>query len=194
MRTLPKSECSDCDESFKTVPGLLLHKKWKHRESSVDADGAGDLFASRTRTEEMEVKAVVRNLVSQVETIRRNEEKAAAKKGRKGAASRKSYSYSFRMDVLTELDSGKCATDVAFEYRISESMVSKWKRDRKNILEKAADEHKRNFRKGRPSTKHKALFKKLIVKFRIAREKGKMVLFAWLYTTASIIHKNDNPD
>ena len=36
--------------------------------------------------------------------------------------------------------------------------------------------------------------KKLIVKFRNAREKGKMVSFAWLYTTASIIHKNDNPD
>ena len=187
-------KCPDCDEFFKTVPGLMLHQKWKHarEEPKESSESFGELFApTRARTDEMDVKLVVKDLVSRVAAIC---EKDAAKKGRKGAASRKSYSYSFRMDVLTELDTGKCAADVAFEYRIHESMVSKWRRNRKAILEKAADQHRRNLRRGRPSTKHTELFKKLIVRFRAARERGKMVSFAWLYTTASKFHKEANPD
>ena len=56
----------------------------------------------------MDVMLVVRDLVSRVATIC---EKEAAKKGKKGAASRKSYSYSFRMDVLTNFQENQKGAD-----------------------------------------------------------------------------------
>ena len=123
------------------------------------------------RTDEMEVHVLLKELVTEVEKSER------PKDGRRGADKRKSYSYSFRMDVLNEIENGMAPVDAAFKFRVSEASVSKWQKDKKNILAKAADQHMRNFRKGRPSTKHDALFQKLLGRFRTTRAKGRMVSF-----------------
>ena len=97
------------------------------------------------------------------------------------------------MDVLNEIENGMPPVDAAFHFRVSESSVSKWTKNKKLILAKAADQHMRTFRKGRPSTKHNKLFEKLLAIFRASRTKGRMVSFKWLYVTASKIHQKANP-
>ena len=90
--------------------------------------------------------------------------------GRKGAQKRKSYDFSYKMDVINELDAGICAEDVAFKMNINKSFVSKWKDARKTIIDNAASSHLKLLKKGRKSKKHNALFERLIVKFRAARK------------------------
>ena len=114
----------------------------------------------------------------------------------RGADKRKSYSFSFRANVLTQCDveTNKPDAEIAFENGIGKSSLCSWKKSRKIIFEKAAKEHSRLLTKGRRSKKHDAVFDKLIPKFRAARGKGQVVSFAWLYTHASKIHKELNPD
>ena len=80
------------------------------------------------------------------------------------------------------LDSGMVAEDVAFENRTNKSLVSKWKKSRKDIIDGAATQHWNLLKKNRRSKKHDALIAKSIKRFRAAREKGRMVSFAWIYT------------
>ena len=87
----------------------------------------------------MEVHVLLKELVTEVEKSER------PKEGRRGADKHKSYSYSLRMDVLNEIENGMAPVDAAFKFRVSEASVSKWQKDKKNILAKAADQHMRNF-------------------------------------------------
>ena len=47
------------------------------------------------------------------------------------------------MNVIEQLDSGICAVNVAFEKCFNKSLVSKWKKDRKDIIDGAALKHKK---------------------------------------------------
>ena len=112
--------------------------------------------------------------------------KAEEGPGRKGSLNRKSYDYNFKMEVV-EVDAP--IEDVALQFNIHKSLVSKWKKDKSVILDRAMDEHKKLMKKGRPSNKHKELFRRLYEKFKHARKIGRMVSFSWLYTHASKIKK-----
>ena len=131
----------------------------------------------------------------QITEVHKPKKKSGPKKdGRstsRGALKRNSYTYSYRMDVLNEIKprGERSQIDVAREHNIDRSLVSKWLKDKDNIKNMALNDHKKMYRKGRKSQKHESLYKHLILEFRKARDKGKMVNFSWLYTHASICTK-----
>ena len=120
------------------------------------------VVAKRVRTVEMDVKLVLNGLVSVVENAVQKTAEECEEKGRKGAQKRESYDYSFKMNVINELDEGVCAEDVAFNNRIHKSLVSKWKCVRKEIIDGAASKQLKLLKKGRSTKKHNAMFEKLI--------------------------------
>ena len=79
--------------------------------------------------------------------------------------------------------------DVAQKYGINKSLLSKWKKDAKNIKDAVAQKQRRLLKKIRPSTRHKDLFKQLHQKFATARSKGRKVSYAWFYATANKVNK-----
>lgn len=58
------------------------------------------------------------------------------------------------LNVIEQLDSSICAVNVAFENCFNKSLVSKWKKDRKDIIDGVA-------------LKHKKLLKKTVVRINI---------------------------
>ena len=121
-------------EMLKSRTGLLMHEKWKHPELSTSATSSASLFylssppSPRERSDEMEVAVLVKELVTEVEK-RDCQEKIS------------SYSYSFRMDVLNEIENGMAPVDAALKFRVSESSVLKWTKNKKLIVARAADQH-----------------------------------------------------
>ena len=61
--------------------------------------------------------------------------------------------------------------------------------NRKDMIDSAETQHRKLLKKYRRSKNNDALLAKLITRFRAAREKGRMVSFAWIYTHANIIQK-----
>ena len=102
--------------------------------------------------------------------------------GRKGVSKRKSYDFHFKMNVIDELDCDAPAVGVTFNKGIDQSLVFKWNKERKTIIDGAASKHRKLLKKNRRSNKHNYLYSKLIKKFRDSSCKGMMVSFSWLYT------------
>ena len=209
-------KCSVCLQGFHSNAAVSMHKKWKHPKSyseealstiTIPSTTVRDALSVVSKPDEEDDVALVmerllnsveRNLRQPVKSKRKRSSDGADDNGEKrgpqrGSNVRKSYSFSFRMNVLNQCDEHKCDSDVAFVNNINKSILSKWKKDRVNILNQAMKEHTRLLTKGRKSKKHDELFKKLLPKFRAAREKGRVVSFSWLYTHASNIHKELNP-
>ena len=184
-------DCSKCSTRFKSrAGGLTSHVMWAHPSTSVSSSSSSSSITTapavprRERTIEMDVELVMNRVLIDVENECRK-----SRGGRKGAQKRKSYDFSYKMDVINELDAGTCAEDVALKMNINKSLVSKWKDARKTIIDNAASSHLKLLKKGRKSKKHNALFERLIVKFRAARKKGNMVSFNWIYTHANKLQK-----
>ena len=68
-----------------------------------------------------------------------------------GADKRTKYNFVFEMRIIEQLDGGKCAADVAFDNGIDKSLVSKWNKDRKTIIDAAASKHRRFLKQNRSS-------------------------------------------
>ena len=68
--------------------------------------------------------------------------------------------------------------DIAQKYGVNKSLLSKWKKDAKNIEDVVAEKHKRLLKKVRPSTRHSDLFKQLHQRFATVRSKGRKVSYA----------------
>ena len=124
------------------------------------------------------------------ETIDFNVDGSSSKEAHeKEKKKRKQYNFVFKMDLTEHVESGIPHIDVAFNDIIDKSLVSRWIKSKKNIIDGVSDQHRKLFKKNRKSTKHKTLFKKLFIKFKEARSKGLKVSFSWLYTKANVIKK-----
>ena len=110
---------------------------------------------SRTRPIEKDVEVVMHHLLDPVEksvrkssSLKRKLPSAEAhekKRGpQRGADNRKSYSFSFRANVLTQCDveTNKPDVEIAFDNGIGKSSLCSWKKNRK-IFENAVKEHTR---------------------------------------------------
>ena len=94
------------------------------------------------------------------------------------------------MRIIEQLDGGKCAADVAFDNGIDKSLVSKWNKDRKTIIDAAAAKHRRLLKQYCSSNRHSKFFVRLYNKVLVARSKGMKVSFAYLYTQANKIERS----
>eukprot|EP00794_Sanderia_malayensis_P002733 gene2733-3158_t len=107
------------------------------------------------------------------------------KDGRRGAKNRRSYDNDFKFKIIEEAKHNQ-KNDVPVKYAIDQSLVRKWVKKEKKILEAAVDKHRKILKKIRPSTKHRKVFVKLHEKFLKARSKGLKVSYSWLYINAKI--------
>jgi len=174
--------CDYCGKKLKNQQGLsthlLTHGKRKSK-SAVPKKSSLDLSEELRKDV---VKSVVDGLVTQVE-------KTLNQKG-KGKGARKSYLSSQKADVITEIQYTKSSqVEISEKYKISQSLLSKWVKNKEKIFQEAADSHRKLYKKSRPSTKYKILYHHLWDKFINARSKGHRINFQWLMTKATSIQR-----
>ena len=111
----------------------------------------------------------------------------------KGAVERKSYDNNFKMTVINACKRKRISDqDIAMEFGIDKSLLSKWKKQEKKICDASVQSHLKILRKNRKSKKHDAVYRKLYKKLETARKKGLHVSFAWLYANGNKFHKKLN--
>ena len=93
------------------------------------------------------------------------------------------------MDIIDQVENGVLPVDVAFNNNIDKSLVSRWLKDKMQMIDGASNQHLRFIKQNKKSRKHKEVFKKLHALFLKTRAKGKKVSFSWFYTKANIIQK-----
>ena len=72
-------------------------------------------------------------------------------KGRRGAKRRVSYDIVFKATVLTDLKHGRTRpVDVAEKHKIHKSLVTKWQKQEKEIMEAASKDSKKALKRRRP--------------------------------------------
>ena len=76
------------------------------------------------------------------------------------------------------------------KYGISQSLVSKWLKDKDIIIAAAADKHRKLYAKQRKSAKYLELYRLLFDQLKAARDKGRKVNFNWLWNKASSIQRD----
>ena len=205
-------KCPSCKSSSKTKQALASHCMWKHETTNVAKSEstmkiARHLEGKREREQEIElskdVEFVMENLLKSVVAGERSEsdvdfainiDLVDTPAQRKEAKKRNSYDHKFKMDVIEQVDAGALPTNVAFYNNIDDSMVCRWVQDRKIIADMAANKHRALLKKNRRARKHDKVFNKLYPVFLDARTKVKKVSYSWLYTKASKISKELNPD
>ena len=76
---------------------------------------------------------------------------------------------------------------IAQKYGISQSLLSKWLKDKDSIIAAAADKHRKRYAKQRKSTKYLELYRLLFDRLKVTRDKGRKVNFNWLWSKARSI-------
>ena len=100
--------------------------------------------------------------INDTETIDFNVDGSSSKEvHEKEKKKRKQHDFVFEMDIIQQVESGIPHIDVVFNNNIDKSLVSRWKQNKKNIIDGASDQNRKLFKKKRKSTKHETLFKKL---------------------------------
>lgn len=177
----PKSiQCSKCPMKFMNQQGLSVHLKCLHSVMPKEKEKANKVQLEDDTIDI--VRLVMNDVVDKV--VKRTE------KQKPGKRSRTAYSAKQKADVINDLLQNEITQqEIAEKYGISQCMVSKWMKDKKNILKEAADGHRKLFQKGRKSVKHMKLNQELWESFKEARSKGHCVNFQWLKTRATTIHR-----
>ena len=62
-----------------------------------------------------------------------------------------------------QCDHSQFDTDVAFRYGIDKSLITKWKNNRRFVIDTAVIEHNKLLKKNRPSTRHKPVLISLLL-------------------------------
>ena len=109
----------------------------------------------------------------------------------KANASKKRHAHTatFKVMVINAFEECEnvCQDDIAEQFQINQSMVSRWLKDRHTIMKDAASVHRKLFKKGRKSTKYIELHERLWKTFKDARARRIPVNFHWLWSKARVI-------
>ena len=81
-------------------------------------------------------------------------------------------------------------SQIAQKYGISQSLVSKWLKDKDSIIAAATDNHRKLYAKQRKSTKCLELYRLLFDQLKAARDKCRKVNFNWLWSKARSIQRD----
>ena len=71
---------------------------------------------------------------------------------------------------------------IAQKYGISQSLVSKWLKDKDSIIAAAADKHRKLYAKQRKSTKYRELYRLLFDQLKAVHDKCQKMNFNWIWS------------
>ena len=184
-------------KGFKNTQGLGVHKlagKEKLNDTVVVAEQTV-LPASFSDSDDVENEA--KNCLNYIacrveERVENGDSKKATK--RRGANRRESHSAVFKAKVIHECQPGVSQYNVPEKFSISQSLVSKWVKDKNSFTSGAAQANKKLLKKQRLSRKYNELYASLLIRFREARSKGHYANFNWLWSRARVIYREQQND
>lgn len=103
---------------------------------------------------------------------------------------------SFKAKVLNELlFTDKSQYAIADEFKINQSMISKWLKKKDDLFQKAAASKTKHLLKYCPARKSLPMYETLLTTFREARKKRHHVDFNWFWSRVRIIYREqlENP-
>ena len=194
--------CSECNLRFKSRQGLSMHITWTHGKNK-EAQGSSssksrDISTVHTRDRQQQVEQVdnrgeplaegtdeqVRCATGEHPTDSNIEGETAEKQPKTkqsgGANKRKKCDFIFKMKAIDLLDQGIPQTDIALQLNVDVSVTSRWKSQRKQIIEGVASKHRQLCMKHRPGLKYSTVVSQLYSKMVASRTKRMRVTFAWL--------------
>ena len=144
------------------------------------------------------VKSTVNYLLSRVDCEESESGSSHVSRGikrkPKGSEVRKSHPAVFKAKIIHQCQPGVSEYEIAAKYGISQSLVSKWIKQKDSIITAATIRHKKLFAKQRPSRKYLELYRVLLERLKEARAKGLQVNFNWLWSKARTIYREQTND
>ena len=184
-----KLECLHCMQPFKTKQGLSVHIKCKHGNVTTGELLINEALCESQGSEETSGLAASAQSSAESEVIEILETTPSVER-RRGRDVRKSINNRFKANTISFVESGEKAIDVAEHLNVSRGQISKWMKQKDEIVKAAVKEIKKMLtRLAKPSKKYNELFKALNVKFLDARSKGRCVDFNWLWSKARVIYR-----
>ena len=107
-----------------------------------------------------------------------------------GSNVHKKHTAVFKAKVIHQVPPDISQDQIAQKYGISQSLVSKWLKDKDSIIAAAADKHRKLYAKQRKSTKYLELYRLLFDQLKAARGKGRNVNFNWLWSEVRSIQRD----
>ena len=126
------------------------------------------------------VEDVVNKVVNKVVSTEAKLDGAAKVAGKKGHQ----YPATFKAEAISTCENGVAQETVAEWFGITQSQVSRWLKNKASIMEDATNSHRKLFKKERKATKYLQLYDSLFKEFLLARSKGHIVNFGWLWSKA----------
>ena len=99
----------------------------------------------------------------------------------------------FKLETVEEVEAGMHPDEVALSFNVSRSNVIKQVKQNQKLIDAAKYEYK-NHLKIRRATKYVNLYKVLEKKFKECRAKGYRISFAWLWSRARTIYREQLGD
>ena len=143
-----------------------MHKSWCNQVSSEKSQNK--ITFNKSSGDETACAAVAKAVIEDLITAVEQKENNTVNKVKE---ERSSYTFEFKLKVLKDLNHGQLAAcDVEDKHGIHKSLLTKWKKEEKRIINYVAEgTKKRLLKKERTSTKHRAMFVKLYQRFVKAR-------------------------
>ena len=144
-----KVECSICKKKFFNTQGLGVYKlicSPDHpRYATAEINKHLGPSRSREKAESVveKVQSVVNYLVETVAVGDQGKEVKNKKKVTRGSNVRKKHTAVFKAKVIHQVQPDVSQDQIAQKYGISQSLVSKWLKDKDSIIAAAADKHRK---------------------------------------------------
>ena len=103
------------------------------------------------------------------------------------------YWPSFKLETIEEVEAGMHPDEVAQNFNVSRSNVLKWVQQKKKQIDAAKSEYN-NHLKIRRARNYVNLYKALRKMFKECRAKGYRISFAWLWSRAKTIYREELGD
>jgi len=116
------------------------------------------------------------------------------KKRTRDSKSRKAYSAQLKAKIVQKFEPGVTQEMIAGKYGISQSLISKWLKEKESIISASTNKNKTLLKKQRKATKYTGLYRSLLTEMRLVRGKGLKVNFNWLWSKARSIQRNQTGD
>ena len=184
--------CPTCEKKFINNQGLGVHKL-SCGDTRDQTSNAKLVHTSGVSDDEKIAQSVLNYLIGMVESA---DAQIPSKKVKstKGSHVRKAHTAEFKAKVIHQIQPNVSQDEIARKYGISQSLVSKWVKDKDNIILASTDKHKKLYKKQRKAVKYLELYRELFDKMKEARGKGRKVNFNWLWTKARSIHREQTGD